>query len=344
MCACIYCGRNDLTSVFHIIPESLGNNTTLNRGVCGECNVAINREVEEPIIRSLRVLRSFFESEGKRDDRPTISIEARYGTGKHRFLARSASDALSRVFVFKDFTDPQGVARKIAFLSFDQQAISKHRERYNPRHADSPLNEIPQDNLQGLEFWTDFDFSTLSDPRCLRMIAKIAFEWWCFERSPEFVTSAEYDAIRRYIRWGIEVDPPLVSVIDNAAAEGYLGAAPFGAHLLYRHINLRLNRLVMAVSPFGLAFYQVVLARNYRPIATDSMITCVNPQTGDPYRPRIENPRGGVLILNGTVPADSIDARVVVGRISTRLLARLNQGMRDIIEQSGQNARGAEGS
>jgi hypothetical protein len=77
-------------------------------------------------------------------------------------------------------------------------------ERYNPRHIDSPLNEIPGDKLQGLEFWVDFDFTILSDPRCLRMIAKIAFEWWCFERSPEFVSSADYDEIRQYVRNGTE--------------------------------------------------------------------------------------------------------------------------------------------
>lgn len=342
MCECIYCGDGNATSVSHIIPESLGNNTTLNRGVCGGCNLAINREVEEPVIRSFSVLRSFFEIEGKRDERPTISIEARYGTGRHRFLARSALDVFSRVFVFKDFSDPQGVARKIAFLSFDQKAISEHRERYNPRHTDSPLNEIPRDNLEGLEFWVDFDFTTLSDPRCLRMIAKIAFEWWCLERSPEFVSSGDYDDIRRYIRNGTDVNPPLVSVIDDLRVDAYLGAVPFGPHLLYRHTNRRLNNLVMVVSPFSLIYYQVVLSRNYRPLAADSMMTSINPQTGEAYQPKIENPRGGVLILNGAVPANWADARVVVGRISPRLLIRLNQGMKKIIDDSDQNACGAD--
>jgi len=342
MCQCIYCGQDNATSTSHIIPESLGSKTTLKRGVCGECNLAINREVEEPIIRSLGVLRGFFEIEGKRDERPTISIEARYGTGRHQFSARSAIDVLSRVFVFKNFTDPQGTTRKIAFLAFDQQAIFEHRERYNPRHTDSPLNEIPQDNLQGLEFWVDFDFSVFSDPRCLRMIAKIAFEWWCLERSPEFLTSIDYDDIRRYIRSGTEVDRPLVSVIDNLEVDGYLRGVPFGAHVLYRHVNPRLNSLVMVVSPFDLIYYQVVLSRNYRPLAADSMITCVNPQSGESYSPRIENPRGRVLILNGAVPADSLDSRLVVERIAPRLLLRLNEGMKNIIEQSGQRPRGAD--
>lgn len=342
MSGCIYCGRDEAASISHIIPESLGNNTTLNQGVCLECNVGINRDVEEPIIRSLAVLRSFFQLEGKRGDHTRLRIEARYGTGKHIFSACSASEMLSRAFVFQDFTDPNGVARKIAFVSFNRVTIEAHRDRYASRHVDTPLNEIPNENLQGLEFWVDFDFGVFSDPRCLRMIAKIAFEWWCRERSPEFVSTDEYNDIRNYVRHGAEPDYPIVSVIDNAAVDGYLGAIPFGVHLLYRHSDRGLRSLVMAISPFGLVYYKVVLTRRYRPLAANTTLTCVNPQTGDAYAPRLENPRGRILRLTEAVPADSINANEVIRRISPRLLVRLNQGMKDIIEQSGRQALGAD--
>jgi HNH endonuclease len=342
MSACIYCGRDDAASISHIIPESLGSNTTLNQGVCDECNVGINREVEEPIIRSLAVLRSFFQLEGKRGKRTRLRIEARYGSGTYAFSASSATEVLSRAFVFRDCTDPNGVARKIAFVSFNQAAIEEHRNRYAPRHVDAPLTEIPSENLQGLEFWVDFDFGVFSDARCLRMIAKIAFEWWCRDRSPEFVSTDEYNDIRNYIRHGAEPDYPIVSVLDNAVVNGYLGAIPFGAHLLYRHSDRGLGSLVMAISPFGLVYYKVILTRHYRPLAANTTLTCVNPQTGDAYAPRLENPRGRILRLTAAVPADSSNATDVIRRISPRLLERLNQGMKDIIEQSGSQARGAD--
>jgi hypothetical protein len=243
--------------------------------------------------------------------------------------------------VFKDFTDPNGVARKIAFVSFDQAAIEEHRNGYALRHVDAPLTEIPNENLQGLEFWVDFDFGVFSDARCLRMIAKIAFEWWCRDRSPEFVSTDEYNDIRNYIRHGTKPDYQIVSVIDNVIVDGYLGAIPFGPHLLYRHSDRWLRGLVMAISPFGLVYYKVILARRYRPLAASTTLTCINPQTGGAYAPRLENPIGKILRLTEAVPANSTNPTDVIRRISPRLLERLNQGMKNIIEESGRQSRGA---
>lgn len=60
MPACIYCRAENANSLSHIIPESLGNNATLRSGVCDECNSAFNQEVEEPIVKALTPIRSFF--------------------------------------------------------------------------------------------------------------------------------------------------------------------------------------------------------------------------------------------------------------------------------------------
>src|SRR5260370_3398035 len=115
---CIYCNAADANSISHISPESLGNRTTLDHGVCGDCNSAFNREVEEPIVKELSPIRSFLQLGGKRRELPRIRIEVRYGTGRQIVTAKSSADLLSKAFVFKDFTDPNGVWRKIAFISF----------------------------------------------------------------------------------------------------------------------------------------------------------------------------------------------------------------------------------
>ncbi|SRR5258708_7220855 len=106
---CIYCDEANANSVSHIIPESLGNRTTLNAGVCGACNSTFNREVEEPIVKALSPIRSFLQLGGKRRELPRIRIEVRYGTGRQIVTAKSSADLLSKAFVFKDFTDPNGV-------------------------------------------------------------------------------------------------------------------------------------------------------------------------------------------------------------------------------------------
>jgi hypothetical protein len=341
MSACIYCKCENAHSLSHIIPESLGSNVTLKKGVCDECNVGINQEVEEPIIRSLVAIRSFFQLQGKRGKHPRLAIEVRYGTGRQSVMSCSASELLARAFVFKDFTDPNGLARKIAIVSFNREAIEEHRQRYGLRHADAPLRDIPSEDLTGLGFWVNFDFGIFADQRCLRMIGKIAFEWWCLERSPEFVSSGEYDDLRNYIRYGTEPAHAAVSILDNEVVDAYFSGIPFGGHLLYRHVAPQLSSLVMAVSPYSLVYYKVVLARGYRALAADSMLTCVNPQTGNAYSPKIMNPRGKVLRLTDRIAPDATDAGQVIQRISPRLLERLNRGMKDIIQQSANQAGGA---
>ncbi len=114
MSGCIYCGRDEAASISHIIPESLGNNTTLNQGVCLECNVGINRDVEGPIIRSLAVLRSFFQLEGKRGEHTRLRIEAR-SAFRPRLPCRSALPSASL----------GGRAKAFAFILFPPRRMDQ---------------------------------------------------------------------------------------------------------------------------------------------------------------------------------------------------------------------------
>lgn len=334
---CIYCNAANANSISHIIPESLGNRTTLNAGVCEACNSTFNREVEEPIVKALSPIRSFLQLGGKRKELPRVRIEVRYGTGRQIVTAKSSADLLSKAFVFTNFTDPSGEVRNIAFISFDRDAIENHRLSYQDRNPDTPLSDIPAMNIDDLQFWAQFDFDVFADSRCLRMIAKIAFEWWCLQRNPESLRADDYDDVRNYIRYGTEPDFPIVSVVDNAAITGYFNSLPFGPHLLYRRTHPQLPSLVMIVAPYSLVYYQVVVTLRYQALAPETILTAVNPQTGVSYTPRIVNPRGRVLTLTHNVDANSVDAREVIRRQAPALLDRLNNGMRTIIDQSQRN-------
>ncbi len=333
MTQCIYCRAEDANSLSHIVAEALGSNTTLRPGVCDDCNHIINKEVEEPIIKALSPIRSFFQLEGKRDKLPRMDIEVRYGGGRQKISAHSTAEVLKKVFVFTNFTDPNGTHRDIAFLSFDQDALAPHSKRYFERHPKIAPSEFTED-MTALQFWTSFDFDVFADPRCLRMVAKIAFEWWCMERSPAFVLSAEYDEIRQYIRYGTEPNYPIVSVIENATIQAYFEQIPFGPHLIYRSVNRRLDGLVMLFSPYSLVFYKIIVTRRYRALASDRKLTTINPQTGDPYSPVITTLRALNLTLMPNVPSASRNALDVIRRLSPRLLIRLNNGMTSIIQNS----------
>lgn len=339
---CIYCNAADANSISHIIPESLGNKTTLDHGVCGDCNLAFNREVEEPIVKELSPIRSFLQLGGKRRELPRVRIEVRYGTGRQIVTAKSSADLLSKVFVFKAFTDPHGVWRNIAFISLDRDAIEQHRRRWRDRNPDEPLTDIPALKVEDLQFWAQFDFDVFADHRCLRMIGKIAFEWWCRERNAELLSSDEYNEIRNFVRYGIDPGFSIVSVVGNAAITGYFNRIPFGVHLLYRRTHPQLSSLVMIVAPYGLVYYKVVLARRYQAIGPEILLTGVNPQTGESYTPRLVHPQGTILTLRHNANAVNADARDVIRPLAPALLDRLNNGMRAIIDQSQRNPVGNE--
>jgi hypothetical protein len=152
MATCIYCKAGNADSLSHIIPESLGNDVTLKPGVCDECNSVFNHEVEEPIVKALAPIRSFFQLMGKRGELPPLRVEARYGSGRQYVDVKSLSELLSRAFVFTNFTDPRGASRNITFISFDRDAVEQHRRRYLARHPEAPISGIPQETLSGLEF------------------------------------------------------------------------------------------------------------------------------------------------------------------------------------------------
>jgi HNH endonuclease len=167
---CIYCNAANATSISHIIPESLGNKNTLSQGVCGNCNSTFNRQVEEPIVKALSPIRSFLQLRGKRSELPRVRIEVKYGTGSQMVTAKSSADLLRKAFVFKNFIDPQGIARNIAFISFSKDAIEQHTRTYRERNPNIKLNDIPGIDAEDLEFWAQFDFDVFADSLCLRMI------------------------------------------------------------------------------------------------------------------------------------------------------------------------------
>jgi hypothetical protein len=116
---------------------------------------------------------------------------------------------------------------------------------------------------------------------------------------------------------------------------------PFGTHVLYRRTHPRLPGLVLLVAPYGLVHYKIILAQTYQALAPETILITVNPQTGEPYAPRIVNPRGRILPLphaDDNYPG----AAEVVRRMTITLLERLNSGMKVIITQSHTDPTGGE--
>jgi hypothetical protein len=63
--SCLYCNDHDPDSESHVIPEGLGQGPTLKHGVGELCNMRINRDVEEPVIKELDPIRNLSRATSK---------------------------------------------------------------------------------------------------------------------------------------------------------------------------------------------------------------------------------------------------------------------------------------
>jgi hypothetical protein len=327
---CIYCDNPDRDSESHIFPEGLGIGPTLEPGVCANCNHRINREVEEPIIKGLAPIRHFLQLLGKRGEPAPLEVEVSYGDKTRQAPAKTPVQLTSKIFVFEEVTDSTGKKREIAVIASDETKVAGVKEKYEAKHPGATLTPIPPEQIEEeLRYKTYFDFAVFADPRCLRMVAKIALEWWCRNRSPEVIKSPDYSDIVRYIIEGSTPEYPIVSILNNKQVLDQFWPITFGPHVLFISTNADSHNLVVLVGLFGLVYYKVIVTRGYPRLHTYQQLNLIHPQKGDvaEFDNRIKSPNPSKLLVNEVVAEDYFEPLKVIEAMQPALLDRLNQGM-----------------
>jgi hypothetical protein len=164
-----------------------------------------------------------------------MRIEVCFGDRSYITHARYPADLLSKIFVFKDVTTTSGVKRDIVFLGSDKTQVEEHKRRYEKKHPAKSLKAISLTEIDGeINYKCHFDLGIFGSDECLRMVAKIALEWWCLRHRA--IKDPDYSAIIDFINTGRDLGYPVVSIMQDLRI---LGA--FREHTLRIARGLHLN-------------------------------------------------------------------------------------------------------
>jgi len=331
---CIYCTKPNADSESHIIPEALGKGPILKTGVCTKCNNEINNDIEKYISKKLSYIRNFLQLTGKRSNRPTIDIEATFFNTTLQISARGPRDLDSKILTFQ-IDEKTGKKKGIVFICPDNVKIEQAKRQYEKRHPNAIWEEISPDIIdKEIQYRIYFDMGVFADPKCLRLAAKIALEWWCSKRSPQDIAYSNYDEIKQYIRYGGKTSYPLVSVVSDKNILSYFIKIPFGIHTLFIGADPRSHNLTVLVGLFSFVFYKVILNRHYSAFTKIEELAIVNPQTGKVYEPMIRASLHDGPYISGINESDNIEPIEVLRAMESHLLNRFNKGLENILTQS----------
>lgn len=201
---CIYCNREADLSISDIIPAALTGAKLKKRFVCKEHNGFTNDNYEKIMISNLAIYRNLLGLT-ERDGDPV------------RFVADLEIDG----YIFKDtkISDKSSILN--GSRSFSQTDVDGRKVIVGKRENLLKINgataeKIKDINLGNVSISTTDDIRELfiSSP-VLHAIAKIAYEWHCFEHGIENYIQEKYKGIVSYILSPEDTSPLVEVVIDE---------------------------------------------------------------------------------------------------------------------------------
>jgi hypothetical protein len=238
---CIYCGIREDLSKSDIIPDALTNAKIINPNVCRiEHNNNFSDMFEAEVIKKLAFITNGLDiksSKGKN----YASYEARITVGDTEYNTKMTSE--SELFGRKKMRSVDG-----KFLLGPIDEIKKIKAANGTNVSEVDVNQIE------IEKRVSLDLSVFFSTAMYRMVAKIAFEWYCLKNKViskkddftpiiDFITSSRGENI--------------VSIVSNQ--EVYIlfnSTVNFGSHLLLSYVAED-NSVNIIVDLFGVIIYNV---------------------------------------------------------------------------------------
>ncbi len=240
---CIYCGKETDLSESDIIPDALTNARVLNRCVCRiEHNNKFSDKFESKVIDALAFITNELDiksSKGK-NYAPYEAFITIDGVEYKLVLHGDNNIFDGRVLKSVDNTHMISTYEKMVKIAKDKQKVT-------------PLDVNSLEIEKNVRINNEIFF----DDALYRMVAKIAFEWYCAKNR---ITDhlPEFDDIVRYIVDG-EGEKP-VSIIQEKQVYDMLNfSANLGSHVLIGYEN-KSGQVEVVVWLLGLLAYRVVLS------------------------------------------------------------------------------------
>lgn len=334
---CIYCKKQKKASKSHIIPEAIGKGPILKEGVCHSCNNKTNSAFENKASNTLNVIRYWLQLKGKKRKHAAVVIEFDFKGAKYATSLRPFEDIRKKTLVFKGARNIQGHKKAIAFVGLNKPELDKLTKHYASRHPDTKWEDIDPNLIDELNFTLEFKPEVFASDEILRTVAKIALEYLCLEKGAHFVANSDFDNIRSYILTGSK--PTTGLPIANLCADFDIWKAlhnvPFGFNSILLSEDPSSRLLVAIVGIYGLAFYKIILTRNYQCLALrrTTKFTIISPQTGKGYSPVIQT-TNRVPSINKAAPKDLVPATTIIKTLAPSIVQRVQKGLRRLHEKS----------
>ena len=240
--ACIYCGTTDELSDSDIIPDALTNAKIINPNVC---RVAHNNKFsdmfEDYIIKHLAVI--------------TNELDIKSSKGKN-YAAYDASILIDNIEYVTRLSSDTELFRNNKIISSSDGKIKlgplENIRRFKGANEDNvtavDINQVEIEKRIVLKMDTFFSLEMY------RLMAKIAFEWYCLHNGIQD-KCAKFDALIEFITTGKGTNP--VRFISNAEVYAIFSQIfAFGSHTLLSYIGID-DSVNIVVSLFGVSAYNI---------------------------------------------------------------------------------------
>ncbi|WPC07740.1 hypothetical protein [Globicatella sp. PHS-GS-PNBC-21-1553] len=239
---CIYCGITEDLSKSDIIPDALTNAKIINPNVCRiEHNNKFSDMFEDEVIKKLALITNELDiksSKGKR----YASYEAIITVGDTDYNTKMSSE-----------TELFGGNKKMR--SVDGKSLLGPIDEIKKIKAadDTNVSEIDVNQIE-IEKRVSLDLSVFFSKAMFRMVAKIAFEWYCAKnkvnlKKDEFATIIDFITSNKGER--------IVSIVSNPEIYAlFNNTVKFGSHALLSYVAHD-NSINVIIDLFGIAIYNV---------------------------------------------------------------------------------------
>jgi len=239
---CIYCGKGKDLSSSDIIPDALTNAKIINPNVCRvEHNNDFSDLFEYEIINKLAFITNELDiKSSKSKNYPRYEVEINVdGVNYHTNIS-------SETELFSGNKKMRSLDGKYLIGEYGEIRKIKNSNELNTKTID--INQME------LEKRVKIDLSVFFSQAMYRMMAKIAFEWYCLNNE----VNNKIDSFEKIIQFIVGgTGEGLVTIVSNSDLYASIyETMDFGSHTLLSYLG-KDNSVNVLVSLFGMAIYNV---------------------------------------------------------------------------------------
>lgn len=241
---CIYCnkGKSDgvIISESDIIPDSLTNAKLKCSNVCSiDHNNKFSDDFESEVINNLAFLRNKLNIKNKGNKFPSYPAKLKIG---------------DKVYEKKNLISDSNPIGNGSLISEDKTI------RFSPIPDSSDKEYIEIYDLKSItiEKTTTINLGIFTNNSIFRMVAKIAYEWFCKVNNIMYKNSS-FSNIIDFITTGASSKPVVTPINDISVINLIDSFTSKGSHFLAYYISEN-NKVKAIVSLFGVALYEVIIS------------------------------------------------------------------------------------